>query len=94
MAAPSLDDFWHCCRKLIEKKNKFYLKLLGEKSSREGIGGALRKYADKNACEEDIGAVSTTICRSYYLLVTCKMEKTVKFYNVCHKPTKSILLQR
>ena len=94
MAAASLDDLCHCCRKVIERKDKFYLKLLGEKSSREGIGGALRKYGDKIACEEDIGAVSTTSCRSCYLLVTCKMEKTAKFYSVCRKPTKSILLQR
>lgn len=79
MAAVSLDDFCHCCRKLIERKDKFYLKLLGEKSSREGIGGALRKYGDKNACEEDIGAVSTTICRSCYLLVTVKWRRQRSF---------------
>ena len=33
MAAASLDDFCRCSRKLIEKKDKFYLKLFGEKSS-------------------------------------------------------------
>ena len=67
MAAASLDDFCHCCRKLIEKKDKFYLKLFGEKSSREGMAEAVRKYRDINRINvrrEDIGAVSTSICRS------------------------------
>ena len=54
MAAASLDDFCRCCRKLIEKKDKFYLKLFGEKSSREGIAEAVRKYGDINVREEDI----------------------------------------
>ena len=54
MAAASLDDFCRCCRNLIEKKNKFYLKLFGEKSSREGIAEAVRKYGDINVREEDI----------------------------------------
>ena len=84
MAAASLDDFCRCCRKLIEKRDKFYLKLFGEKSSSEGIAEAVRKYGDINVREEDIGAVSTSICRSCYLLVKCIIEKTAKFYSVCH----------
>ena len=87
MAAASLDDFCRCCRKLIEKKDKFYLKLFGEKSSREGMAEAVRKYRDINRINvrrEDIGAVSTSICRSCYLLVKCIIEKTAKFYTVCH----------
>ena len=89
MAAASLDDFCRCCRKLIENKDKFYLKLFGEKSSREGIAEAVRKYVDINIREEDIGAVSTSICRSCYLLVKCIMEKTAKFYSVCHLTIKT-----
>jgi len=69
---------------LIEKKDKFYLKLFGKKSSREGIAEAVRKYGDINVREEDIGAVSTSICRSCYLLVKCTIEKTAKFYSVRH----------
>ena len=87
MAAASLDDFCRCCRKLIEKKDKFYLKLFGEKSSREGMAEAVRKYRDINRINvrrEDIGAVSTSICRSCYLLVKCIIEKTAEFYSVCH----------
>ena len=53
MAAASLDDFCRCCRKLIEKKDKFYLKLFGEKSSREGIAEAVRKNGDINVREEE-----------------------------------------
>ena len=83
MAAASLDDFCRCCRKLIEKKDKFYLKLFGEKSSSEGIAEAVRKYGDINVWEEDIGAVSTSICLSCYLLVKCIIEKTAKFYSIC-----------
>ena len=79
-----MNDFCRCCRKLIEKKDKFYLKLFGEKSSREGIAEAVRKYGDINVREEDIGAVSTSICRSCFLLVKCIIEKTAKFYSVCH----------
>ena len=84
MAAASLDDFCRCCRNLIEKMNKPYLKLFGEKSSKEGIAEVVRKYGDINVREEDIGAVSTSICRSRYLLVKCIMQKTAKFYSVCH----------
>ena len=84
MAAASLDDFCRCCRKLIEKRAKFYLKLFGEKSSSEGIAEAVRKYRDINVREEDIGTVSTSICRSCYLLVKCTLEKTAKVYTVCH----------
>ena len=84
MAAASLDDFCRCCRKWIEKRDKFYLKFFGEKSSRERIAEAVRKYGDINVREEDIGAVSTSICRSCYLLVKCIIEKTAKFYSVCH----------
>ena len=29
-------------------------------------------------------AVSTSICRSCYLLIKCIKEKTAKFYSVCH----------
>ena len=76
--------FYCCCRNLIEKKNKLYLKRFGEKSSREGIAEAIRKSRDINVPEEDIGAVSTSICRSCYLLVKCIMEKTANFYTVCH----------
>ena len=64
MAAAFLGDFCRCCRKLIAKKDKFYLKLFGEKSPSEGIAEAVTKYADINVREEDIGAVSTSICRS------------------------------
>ena len=60
------------------------MKLFGEKSSSEGIAEAVRKYGDINVREEDIGAVSTSICRSCYLLVKCTIEKTAKFYSVCH----------
>ena len=60
------------------------MKLFGEKSSREGIAEAVRKYGDINVREEDIGAVSTSICRSCFLLVKCIIEKTAKFYSVCH----------
>ena len=62
MAAASLDDFCRCCRKLIEKKDK----LFGEKSSNEGIAVAVRKYEDIYVREKDIGAVSTSICRSCF----------------------------
>ena len=79
MAAASLDDFCRCCRKLIEKRDTFYLKLFGEKSSREGIAEAVRKYGDIDVREEDIRAVSTSICGS-----CCTIEKTAKFYSVCH----------
>ena len=60
------------------------MKLFGEKSSSEGIAEAVRRYGDINVREEDIGAVSTSICRSCYLLVKCTIEKTAKFYSVCH----------
>ena len=60
------------------------MKLFGEKSSTEGIAEAVRKYRDINVREEDIGAVSTSICRSCYLLVKCIIEKTAKSYSVCH----------
>ena len=40
---------------------------------------AVRKYGDINVREEDIGAISTSIGRS------CLIEKTAKFYSVCHK---------
>ena len=60
------------------------MKLFGEKSSREGIAEAVRKNGDINVREEDIGAVSTSICRSCYLLVKCIIEKTAKSHSVCH----------
>ena len=63
------------------------MKLFGEKSSREGIAEAVGKYRDINRInvrKEDIGAVSTSICRSCYLLVKCIIEKTAEFYSVCH----------
>ena len=60
------------------------MKLFGEKSSTEGIVEAVRKYRDINVREEDIGAVSTSICRSCYLLVKCIIEKTAKSHSVCH----------
>ena len=60
------------------------MKLFGEKSSTEGIAEAVRKYRDINVREEDIGAVSTSICRSCYLLVKCIIEKTAKSHSVCH----------
>ena len=83
MAAASLDDFCRVCRNLIEKKNKFYLKLFGAKSSREGIAEAVRNYGDISVREEVIGAASTSNCRSCYLLVKCIMQKTAKFHSVC-----------
>ena len=83
MAAASLGDFCRCCRKLIEKRDKFYLKLFGEKLSSEGIAEAVKKYGDINVREEDIGAVSTSIRRSCFHLVKCIIEKTAKFYSVC-----------
>jgi len=42
------------------RKDKFYLKLFGEKSPSKGIAEAVRKYGDINV-REDIGAVSTSI---------------------------------
>ena len=60
------------------------MKLFGEKSSTDGIAEAVRKYRDINVREEDIGAVSSSICRSCYLLVKCIIEKTAKSYSVCH----------
>ena len=60
------------------------MKLFGEKSSSEGIAEAVRKYGDINVREKDIGAVSTSICRSCYLLIKCIIEKTAKFYSICH----------
>jgi len=60
------------------------LKLFGEKSPSEGIAEVVRKYGDINVREEDIGAVSTSICRSCYLLVKCIIETTAKFCSVCH----------
>ena len=71
------------------KKDKFYLKLFGEKSPSEGIAEAVSKYGDINVREEDIGAVSTSICRSCYLLVKCIIEKTAKFCSVCHNADKN-----
>jgi len=41
MAAASLDDFCRCCRKLIEKEDKFSLKVFVKKSSSEGIAEPL-----------------------------------------------------
>ena len=60
------------------------MKLFGEKSSCDGIAEAVRKCGDVSVREEDIGAVSTSICQSCYLLVKCIIEKTAKFYSVCH----------
>ena len=61
------------------------MKLFGEKSPSEGIAEAVRKYGDIDVREEDIGAVSTSFCRSCSLLVKCNIiEKTAKFYSVCH----------
>ena len=83
-AASSMDEFCRCCRKVIERKCKFYVKLFGEKAIREGIPEAVRKYGDINLLEEDIGILSTSICWSCYLLVKGIMEKTAKFYQLCH----------
>ena len=41
MAVASLEDFSRCCRKLIEKEDKFSLKVFSEKSSSEGIAEPL-----------------------------------------------------
>ena len=83
MAAASLDDFCRCCRNLIEKKEQVLLEAIWYKIVKEGIAKAVRKYGEINVREEDIGAVSTSICRSCYLLLKCIMEKTAKFNSVC-----------
>ena len=36
MQAASMDHFCRCCRKLIGKKDKFYLKLFGKKAIAKG----------------------------------------------------------
>lgn len=75
-----MDEFCRCCRKVIERKCKFYVKLFGEKVIREGIFEVVRKYGDINLLEEDIGILSILICRLCYFFVKGIMEKIVKFY--------------
>ena len=75
-------DYCRCCKKVILGKNH-YISLFGEKAVEEGIVEAVRKYGNINVVEEDIGVVSTKICRACYSLVRGIMEKIEKFSNIC-----------
>ena len=65
MAAASSDDFCRCCRKLIEKRDKLYLKLFGEKSSSEGIAEAVGKYGDINVRRKSCFDLNLSIVLSF-----------------------------
>ena len=60
-----------------------YVSLFGEKAVGEGIVEAVRKYGNINVVEEDVGVVSTRICRACYLLVKGILEKIDKFSDIC-----------
>lgn len=76
-----------CCHKLVEGR-KNYVNLFGEKAIKEGIIGAVRKYGDINIVEDDIGVLSTKICRGCYSLVTSIMAKVETFSNICKGSSK------
>ena len=60
-----------------------YVSLFGEKAVGEGIVEAVRKYGNINVVEEDVGVVSTRICRACYLIVkACILEKIEKFSDI------------
>ena len=75
-------DYCRCCKKLDLEKNH-YISLFGEKAVEEGIIDAVRKYGNINVVEEDIGVVSTKICRTCYSQVKGILEKIEKFSNIC-----------
>ena len=76
-----------CCHKLVEGR-KNYVYLFGEKAIKEGIIGAVRKYGDINIVGDDIGVLSTKICRGCYSLVTSIMAKVETFSNICKGSSK------
>ena len=75
-------DYCRCYKKLNLEKNH-YIILFGEKAVEEGIVDAVRKYGNINVVEEDIGVVSTKICRICYSQVKSIMEKIEKFSDIC-----------
>lgn len=84
-----MGEYCRCCKNFIEKKHRHHVDLFAEKATREGICEAVRKYGNIDVTEEDIGVISTSICRSCYLFVKGIMEKVEKFQNVCLSVTEN-----
>lgn len=76
------DDYCRCCRKKIDSH---YVTLFGERATKEGIIKAVCKYGNIDVTEEDIGVLSTSICRSCYLLVKGIVERIGKFADICQE---------